>query len=181
MLNVVCSRCPIWPSHGADTSVNTSHLGTGWQDQHARVGRWRRRLAAIRSGIPPDKSQAEALDDVYAFFMNCYHLRDWIIASALKTKDEVDAFVRTDPDLALCRDICTGMKHFRIDTDKALSSPNWSTASMFTFSFPAGVAEIRPIPGEHEQWVFTTEGTSVDMFDLADRCVAAWDRFLAGP
>ncbi len=162
--------------------VTTSHLGTGWQDQRTRVGRWRKRLAAIRRGIPPDKSQAEALDDVYAFFMNCYHLRDWIIASGFKTKDEVDDFVRADPDLAFCRDICTGLKHFRIYAESALSSPNWSTASMFTFSFPAGTAAIKPIPGEHEQWVFTTEGSEpVDMFDLADRCVAAWDRFLAGP
>ena len=155
-----------------------SHFNTSWQDQHERVGRWHKRLSAIRRGIPPDKGQAEALDDVYAFFMNCYHLRDWIIESGFKTKDKVDAFVRADPDLALCRDICIGLKHFRAKTAWSPSGLTWSTASELTFSFPSGVAVTGPI--FDERWVFTTDGTEpVDMFELAGRCIAAWDRFLA--
>ncbi|HVC77540.1 MAG TPA: hypothetical protein VND96_13595 [Candidatus Micrarchaeaceae archaeon] len=51
--------------------MNTSHLGTGWQDQRARLGRWYKRLTANSYGIPTDVSKAEALDDAYAFFMNC--------------------------------------------------------------------------------------------------------------
>lgn len=155
-----------------------SHFGTSWQDQRNRVGRWHKRLSAIGRGIPTDTSQAEALDEVYAFFMNCYHLRDWIIASGFRPRDEVDAFMSGDPDLALCADICNGLKHFRVDPKRAWSSSTWSTASVVTFSFPPGTAEAEPIPGQ--QWVFTTDGTEIDMFDLADRCVAAWDRFLAG-
>jgi hypothetical protein len=46
-----------------------------------------------------------------------------------------------------------------------------------TYFFPGGIPD-EPIASE--QWVFTTEEAQVDMFDLADRCVAAWDRFLAG-
>lgn len=75
--------------------VSTSHLGTGWQDQRARVGRWHKRLTAISFGIPTDVSKAEALDDVYAFFMNCYHLRDWIIKSGFRQQAEVDAFIES--------------------------------------------------------------------------------------
>jgi hypothetical protein len=154
-----------------------SHFNTGWQDQHERVSRWHKRLSAIRRGIPTDMSQAEALDEIYAFFMNCYHLRDWIINSEFKLPADVDAFIRGNPDMALCRDICTGLKHFRIRAKGAYSAANWSTASMVTYFFPGGMPD-EPIASEH--WVFTTGETSVDMFDLADRCVAAWDRFIAG-
>jgi hypothetical protein len=160
------------------TEATKSHFGTSWQDQHERVGRWHKRLSAIRRGIPPDMSQAEALDVVYAFFMNCYHLRDWIINSGFKPKAEVDGFIRGHPDLKLCGDICNGLKHFRVDPKKAWASSTWSTASVTTFSFPPGTHEAGPIPGV--QWVFTVDGTEIDMFDLAGRCVAAWDRFLVG-
>jgi len=117
----------------------------------------------------------EALDDVFAFFMNCYHLRDWLINSGFKPEAEVDAYLRADPNLALCRDVCTGLKHFHADPKRALVDSSWSTA---TISVASNLPMRRePIPGEH--WVITTDKGEVDMFDLADRCVAAWDRFLA--
>jgi hypothetical protein len=159
------------------TDVTKSHFDTSWQDQHERVGRWHKRQSEIRRGIPTDMSQAEALDVVYAFFMNCYHLRDWIITSGFRPKAEVDAFITANPDLALCADICNGLKHFRVDPKRAWTSSTWSTASVVTYFFPGGIPD-EPIASE--QWVFTTEEAQVDMFDLADRCVAAWDRFLAG-
>lgn len=154
-----------------------SHLGTSWQDQRNRVGRWHKRLSAIGRGIPPDMSQAEALDDVYAFFMNCYHLRDWIINSGFRSKADVDAFIEATPDLALCADICNGLKHFRVKRARSSSNLTWSTASVVTYWFPPGTAAVEPTAGQ--QWVFTTDLTKVDMFELADRCIAAWDRFLA--
>jgi len=155
-----------------------SHFGTSWQDQRNRVGRWHKRLAAIRRGVPTDMSQAEALDDVYVFFMNCYHLRDWIINSGFRSRADVDSFIAATPDLALCADICNGLKHFRLKRAVSPSNITWSTASMVTYSYRPGTRELEPGSGQ-EQWVFTTEGTHVDMFDLADKCVAAWDRFLA--
>ena len=103
--------------------VNTSHRGTGWQDQRARVGRWHKRLTAISFGIPTDVSKAEALDDVYAFFMNCCHLRDWNIKSGFRQQAEVDAFVGSNLALSLCRDICNGLKHFRIEPARASTAP----------------------------------------------------------
>jgi hypothetical protein len=36
-----------------------------------------------------------------------------------------------------------------------------------------------PIPDE--RWDITTGTDNIDMFELADACLAAWDRFLARP
>ena len=163
--------------------MSTSHLGTGWQDQRARVGRWHKRLFAIGFGIPTDMSKADALDFVFAFFMNCYHLRDWVIGSGFKPEADVDAFIRGNPDMALCRDICNGLKHFRIHA-KGASAPNWSTATMFPSTTTVPAVPV-PVPGREpipdERWEITTGTDNIDMFDLADRCLAAWDRFLALP
>jgi hypothetical protein len=70
-------------------------FATSWQDQRSRVGRWHKRVSAIGRGIPTDMSKADALDDVFAFFMNCYHLRDWVIGSGFKAEADVDAYSRT--------------------------------------------------------------------------------------
>jgi hypothetical protein len=153
--------------------VTTSHFATSWQDQRNRVGRWQKRLAAIGRGIPVGTSKEEALDDVFAFFMNCYHLRDWVVGSGFKSEADVDNYIRGNNDLALCRDICTGLKHFRAEPKRALFDSSWSTATVTLAAFPE---RREPIPGEY--WVITTDRGEVDMFDLADRCVAAWDAFL---
>lgn len=152
-----------------------SHFGTSWQDQRNRVGRWHKRLGAIGRGIPVGISKGEAIDDVFAFFMNCYHLRDWVIGSGFRSKADVDRYIRENLDLALCRDICTGLKHFRAESARAYVDSSWSTATITVSS--TVLARREPLPGEY--WVITTDHGNVDMFDLADRCVAAWDSFLA--
>src|SRR5260370_12690727 len=155
------------------TRKTTSHLGTGWQDQRARVGRWHKRLTSLSYGIPTDVHKAEALDDVYAFFMNCYHLRDWIIQSEFRDRADVDAFIDGNLALSLCRDICNGMKHFRIDPARASSAPNWSTATTFqsvvsgsTPAVPVPAPGREPIPDE--RWDITTGTDNIDMFALAE-------------
>lgn len=62
-----------------------SHLGEGWQGQWDRVGRWHGRLDRIRGSLPDaEPEKMLALDDVFAFFMKCSHLRDWLIGSGEK-------------------------------------------------------------------------------------------------
>ena len=99
-------RCLTACEGGRTTSRGPIHFGTSWQDQRSRVGRWHKRLTAIGRGISPELSKDEALDDAFAFFMNCHHLRNWVIGSGFKPEASVDAHIRANPDLALCRDVC---------------------------------------------------------------------------
>jgi hypothetical protein len=93
-----------------------SHLGTTGRDQWERVLRWHGRLARIRAALPSRGIAKQlALDDVFAFFMNCYHLADWISRDGEKTKLEVDAFMKRSKPMQLCRDVCNGLKHYRLD------------------------------------------------------------------
>ncbi len=43
-----------------------------------RVKRYLQRFEEIGSGKAHNQSTPDYDDDVYAFFQNCYHLKDWI-------------------------------------------------------------------------------------------------------
>jgi hypothetical protein len=113
-----------------------SHVGTDWQDQWTRVQRWHNRVRAIGAGGGGD--QEWALDLVFAFFMNCYHLRDWLIDSKHSTKEVVDAHIAGSEALVWCRDICNGMKHYRLDPVEAGSGLKPIRTTPLSFGAPQG-------------------------------------------
>jgi len=49
-----------------------------WFEQFRRVKRWYTRFKSIDEGRPDTLTLDGYLDEVYAFFQNCYHLKDWI-------------------------------------------------------------------------------------------------------
>ena len=48
------------------------------QEQFERVKRWYSRIRDIYQGKPHIFPSDYYQDEVYAFFLNCYHLKDWI-------------------------------------------------------------------------------------------------------
>lgn len=83
----------------------------GWESQYDRLLRWRERIRKINASEPHN----EHIDLVLAFFQNCYHLRDWLENSGVVTSSDLQALFDSDTSLYLCRSICNGSKHFRID------------------------------------------------------------------
>ena len=49
-----------------------------YQEQYDRTKRWYDRLTAIDQGRAHDMASDHYVDEIYAFFLNCYHLKDWI-------------------------------------------------------------------------------------------------------
>jgi hypothetical protein len=131
-------------------------------------------LGRFRHNLPEDiafEAKALALDEVFAFFMNCFHLGDWLIESGAKSAADVHRFFDTTPCMQLCRDVCNGLKHYRLDTwrQPAPENPHWSTtASVMT-----------EMPPEPTHWYFVGTKGWFDMFITADECVAAWEKFLS--
>lgn len=58
-------------------------IATRWQEQYARMKRWCSRITEATSADSRD------VDDVYAFFVCCYHLKNWI-----KNDDSLDTSIR---------------------------------------------------------------------------------------
>jgi hypothetical protein len=169
-------------------------LGTDWKDQWQRVQRWHQQVSAIGAGEFPfndvESYRPWAGDVIYAFFMNCFHLKDWLVGSGAATEDAVNAFIDASEAMRWCRDICHGMKHFRLDRSRPTTTHAvWSTAAA-SFSTAQYIGPSQPVqplttyrrrepvPGEH--WYFLGQPYARDMFDLADDCMFEWRRFL-GP
>ena len=85
-----------------------------WKNQYYRVKRWYRKTQTIS---PHKLSVTEEDMDIYlAFFMNCFHLYDWIKNSGVMSKKELGKFFFEEKShMSICHDICIGAKHSRID------------------------------------------------------------------
>ena len=92
-----------------------------YKEQIARVERYYDRFKQINDGTDERKpSTAEFEDDVFAFFVNCYHIRDWLINDLeyrAHTQRQVDNYINVTMPLAICADICNGMKHLTRNRD----------------------------------------------------------------
>ena len=58
------------------------------------------------------------MDDIYAFFQNCYHLRYWILVSHLELQKKLDTLFIKNVELQICKDICNGLKHLELTKPK---------------------------------------------------------------
>lgn len=143
--------------------------------QFDRVMRWYTRFAALNAGIPHDKESENYLDEIYAFFLNSYHLKDWIMNDDTvppATQALVEEFISTTYSLALCADICNSLKHLRLKRSRSGTAPAFGAKK---FSLHLGPGIPRSISLKYE--VVTDRG-ALDAFGLATDCVRAWKSFL---
>jgi hypothetical protein len=145
--------------------------------------RWHQRFEDIRWSRYkpfPDHVSAEEVfwrytDEIYAFFLNCYHLKDWIkqddTVSEL-TRAEVEQFINENECLRICADICNSIKHLNVTRssrepkDVALESSLWvsvGTSSNYI------LVKVSIVVG----------GTERDAFDLASECIQKWQEFVS--
>lgn len=84
-------------------------------EQFLRVERWFTRLQNAVVAHPQVRPIDEDyyLDDLYSFFVNCYHLKDWIEKdeAIICTKSEIESFLAKNDYLKLCANLCNSSKH----------------------------------------------------------------------
>jgi len=139
-----------------------------YQEQFERIKRWYERIKDIYEGIPHERESDYYQDDIYAFFINCYHLQDWIkndesVEAFAKAK--VQGFIDRNRELKLCRDICHGLKHL----SSGMRSP--LGPRIFRFNVSTGITRA-------EYSITTETGETFDAFELASKCVQLWERFI---
>jgi hypothetical protein len=49
-----------------------------WKEQWARLGRSYELITQTEKGRPDDRNSDFLKDELYSFFQNCYHLKDWL-------------------------------------------------------------------------------------------------------
>ena len=135
--------------------------------------RWYKRFKEINNGQIHDKPSEFYEDEIYAFFMNCYHLKDWIKKdpAAASVANEVENYINNNPELSLCADICNGLKHFHFSGDRSGESPEFgkTAAKLYIGSGPTTIAL---------KYEIKIKSGTIDAFDLATKCKKTWEIFI---
>jgi hypothetical protein len=144
-----------------------------YKEQLDRIKRLRDDIK--RFSVANDDNFEGAIDAFTSFFIQCYHLRDWLIDSRYGRID-IDIFVSKSPTLSLCRDIANTQKHKRIDK---YEPQNHLVEHKFSGISTPITKYYDPFRKENRFGIDVQEfGTLVDVIDLAENCVEEWERFL---
>jgi hypothetical protein len=154
-------------------------------EQWERVQRWYSKVEEF-SLHPSAIKQDDALDIVYAFFTNCFHLKDWIKASHPELKNEVEDLFddkKGKPCFNICAGLANGSKHLSPDTNKR---PTYGNASVVVQNVRLYVPTLslnnqsnaKLIVKASYSWSLNSSGMQYDVYELAKECMEEWGSYL---
>ena len=147
-----------------------------YQEQLDRIKRLEADIS--RFSVSSDNNYEKAIDAFTSFFIQCYHLRDWLAESRFSRRD-IDIFISESFSLSLCRDMANKQKHKTIDKyepQNHLVEHKIHNDSNIVTSI---VRYYDPFRKENRFGIDVQEfGTLIDVIDLAEKCVDEWERFL---
>ena len=149
--------------------------GSRYLEQFDRVKRWYEEFKLTDQGRPHDHSADFYQDQVYAFFQNCHHLKDWIIKdrSVGLSGKSVEAFINKHCELKLCADICNGTKHLVLNKESRSGEDPQFGGRRFRADVGSGTTTISV-----KYTIDTASGRTVDAFELATKCLEFWGEFI---
>jgi hypothetical protein len=111
------------------TATREASSQYAYLEQYRRMMRSYERFASIDRGRVYDPSsdnyEENYEDEVFAFFLNCYHLKDWIKndEGAGVVLSDVESFINSNNPLRLCADICNSHKHLKLKVPRSDDYP----------------------------------------------------------
>lgn len=146
-----------------------------YMEQFERMQRWYERFKKIDQGTSHERSSEEYTDNVYAFFQNCYQLKDWIknddTVKLPKGFDIDKDFINKNRCMRLLADICNGTKHLRLDNERSKESPEF-----YSKNYSLALGGQKPVISV--KWNIKTRTGNIDAFQLATECVQKWEEFV---
>lgn len=144
-------------------------------EQFQRTKRWFKRFEEIQNGRSHTRESEYYQDIVYAFFQNCWHIKDWILNSTNindSQKSNIKAFFYQNTDMKICRDIANGTKHLTIK--KPSIDPNISFSKReYSIILGGGDPHI-----EVRYWIQVRGFPPLDAFHLAGTLMAILEGML---
>jgi hypothetical protein len=155
-------------------------------EQLARIKRWKSRIDDFRFSNSPDIEISNQLDFIYAFFINCYHLKDFLEYSKLVSDKVISKFVEKNIEMQICRYICFESKHCSITqahsgiTDSSTGEKviHGLTGCIIIEGDPFQEILKYDNPIKNGKYSILVNGKNYDLFELADKCVKLWETFL---
>lgn len=138
----------------------------GYINQLNRVQRFLKRLEhQARSSVDYD-------DDMWSFFQNCWHLKDWIkndTALPVSFRESIEGIVSALPDLQVCADLANATKHLQLKSPRV--GAKHSHRSIEIFGGDSSRTKL-------DYFIDIGNGTTRNGLDLARQCVVEWERIL---
>jgi hypothetical protein len=156
------------------TTIREDSTEGEYVEQYQRMIRSYARFVAMDQGQIYDRSSEKYDDEVFAFFLNCYHLKDWIKndrAAGLAAQNHVENFINSSYLLKLCADICNSHKHLRLKAPRSDGNPRFTKRHYKLL----GDRTATTISVKFE--IETSRGP-VDAFTLATQCIDEWKAFI---
>jgi len=156
---------------------------SNYLEQFERVKRHYARFQKLNAGRPHDVPSEEYFDDVYAFFQNCYHLKEYLKNDPAFTKhsnQEVENFVTNTPALAICADICTGLKHLTLNKPPRSGDIPKMDGKNIVLSIKEIIGSKKPAEVRIKASIeIEHKGTKLDAFQVATDALSAWSSFIS--
>jgi len=153
-----------------------------------QYNRMKRFLERIKT---QNRNQIEYEDDIWAFFQNAWHLKDWIQNDdAFKTKNNIniDNFLKNgieqSTNLQICRDIANQTKHLRLkpenESRKKISTKNITKEINKDIELRLGgpVSDNLNVYVKYNYRFKSIDGIELNVLDLANNIVTEWGRII---
>jgi hypothetical protein len=170
-------------------------------EQFERIKRWKKRIDEFRYSNNTEDEINNQLDFIYAFFVNCYHLRDFLTYSRMFPDDKeiipddekivsnevVQSFIHSNIEMQICRDICNESKHcFLTNPSIGEIDPETNKKQATGFSGVILRKEYDPFqeilkydnPIRNIKYIVMANNKNYEVFELADKCVKLWEKFI---
>jgi len=144
-------------------------------EQLRRIRRLYDKLARFKNVDLKNEDFQEVVDEVISFFIQCYHMRDWLLNSGV-SQSRIDTFIRSFLTLSLCRDLANKQKHFKVDRSKPLHG----FVDFMVEGYHSPISRYYdPITKQQRVGIATyTYGVPLDAIELAEACIEAWEKFI---
>ena len=146
---------------------------TRYQEQFDRLQRSYNRFQDINDGRPHSRQSDYYTDDMYSFFMNCYHLKDWLVNDAefSASSADLEGFINSNKELQLCADICNAQKHLLLTNRRSNENPSLGQR-LNKLLLGGGEPKISVT------FMINTSSGQIDAFELATKCIELWRQFI---
>jgi len=145
-------------------------------EQFERVKRYYERFREIEEGKAHCLNALNYEDDVYSFFINCHHLKDWIKndPTVKVSKNDVENYVKSNFVLLVCADICNGAKHLdRIPKSIVSGKERRIESKAYSVTIKEGSSQ----PPTIRVRFFIDK--DLDAFKVATECIQKWDEYFS--
>jgi hypothetical protein len=146
--------------------TRTGHIG--YRDQLDRARRFLERMQQPVESMEDDgMTVVDFQDMVWAFFQNCWHVKDWVRSDPIvdqAKKDSVCRWAHASVALRVCQEMCNGTKH--LGARSGASHDHIDTTIV-----PGG-------PTIMDCLIDNGEGTLVSGNVLARQCIGEWEFIL---